>query len=323
MSDALSKDEVDALLQGMQEGEVAIEEPGPAGTAHPYDLLGEDRVAGRRFPALDRVHERFVRQLRISLASVVGVTPVISLGAPETVRFATFRNRVPAGACLQLFTMAPLRGQGLLAISAPLAFALVDRVFGGPGVVPDVLDGREYSALELQVLQRLGSRVLDELGAAWTPIQRVDCKFVKTETNAAYLAFAGASDAVFTLELGCDVGAGPAALVIALPFAMLEPLRDRLGGPPAEMASGGDREWQAAITAAVRQAEVTVSAELGTHEISTRELLRLGVGDVLALGARGDDPVTLRVEHIRLLTGLAGVSRGQNAVRILGPDRGE
>jgi flagellar motor switch protein FliM len=324
MSETLSKDEVDALLQGMQDGEVAVEGEGPPrGSVLPYDLLAEDRVAGRGFPALDRVHERFVRRLRLALASLVGVTPVIAVGKPETVRFATFRNRVPAGACLQLFTMAPLRGQGLLVISAPLAFALVDRVFGGPGRLPETLEGREYSALELQTLHRIGARILLDLAEAWNPVHRVDCTFVRGEANPAYLTIAAPADAVVAVELACDLGIGAAPLIVALPYAMLEPLRDRLGAPQAAQASGSDREWQRTVGVAVRQADVTVSAELGSHEISARELLRLRVGDVLALGARGDDPVTLRVENVRLMTGLAGVSRGQNAVRILGASRGE
>ena len=325
MSDeTLSKDEVDALLQGVKDGDVALDgEPAPRGTVQPYDLLADDRLAGRRFPVLDLVHERFVRRLRLALASATGVTPVITAGPLDIVRFATFRSRIPAGACLHLFSMAPLRGQALLAVSAPLAFGLVDRVFGGGGGMPDALAAREYSTIELLMLQRLVTRMLGELSEAWAPVQRLECAWVRIEPNAAYLALAAPADAVLVLELGCDLGAGAAPLVLALPYPMLEPLRDRLGAPQAAPVSGSDREWLAAITTAVRQAEVTVSAELGTHEISARELLRLRPGDVLGLGVRGDDPVTLRIENLRLMTGLAGVSRGQNAVRILGADRGD
>jgi flagellar motor switch protein FliM len=324
MSDTLSKDEVDALLQGVQDGDVAVEgEQVPRGTVRPYDLFAEDRLSGRRFSTLDLVHERFVKRLGVTLARLVGVTPTITLGTLETIRFAVFRNRLPTGACLQLFTMAPLRGQALLAISAPLAFGLVDRVFGGPGRLPETLEGREYSTLELQTLQRVGSRVLADLGEAWTPVQRVDCTFVRVEPNPAYLTVAAPADAVVTVEVACDLGVGPASIIVALPYAMLEPLRDRLGAAEITPATGTDREWVKTVSAAVRQADVTVSAELGNHEISARELLRLRVGDVLPLGARDDDPVTLRVENVRVMTGLAGVSRGQNAVRVLGGGRGE
>ncbi len=320
MSDNLSKDEVDALLQGMKEGGVPVDgEPPPPGTVQAYDLVGEDRLAGRRFPALDQVHERLLRRLPVSLATLLGATPTLTLGTCETVRFATFRNRIAAGTCLQLFTMLPLRGQALLALSAPLAFALIDRVFGGPGRVPDGLEGREFSAIELQTLQRVGARILGDLAEAWAPVQKLECAFVRLESNPAYLMITGPSEAVVAVEIGCDLGAGAAPLVLALPYAMLEPLRERLGAPQAAPVSGGsDREWLAAISGAVRHAQVDVSAELGRHEISARELLQLGVGDVVPLDVRGDDPVALRVDGIHIMTGLAGVSRGQNAVRVVG-----
>jgi flagellar motor switch protein FliM len=324
MSETLSKDEVDALLRGMEEGDVAIEGgQAPRGSARPYDLLAEDRLAGRRFPALDLVHEAFVRRLCASLTSLAGVTPTITLGALETVRFATFCNRLAAGACLQLFSLTPLRGQGLLAIPAALAFALIDRVFGGPGRLPDAIEGREYSALEQQTLKRIGTRMLADLAEAWTAIQRIECALVGLEANPARLAIAGPSDAIVVVELGCDIGGGPASLLLAIPYPSLEPLRDRLGAARATPTSVSDREWLATLSNAVRLAEVTVSAELGHHEISARELLRLRVGDVVALGTRGEDPVTLRVENVHVMTGLAGVSRGHNAIRLLGAARGE
>jgi len=323
-AETLSKDEVDALLHGMEQGDVAVEgERAPRDAVRPYDLLAADRLAGRRFPALEVVHETFVGRLRASLASEAGVTATLTVGALETVRFATLRDRLPTGASLQLFNLTPLRGQGLLAIPAPLAFALVDRVFGGPGRLPENVEGRGYSALEQQTLRRLGARVLADLAEAWTPVQRLECALVALESNPARIAIAGPTEAVVALELACDVGNGPAALLLAIPYASLEPIRNRLEGRATVRASGGDREWVAAFGRAVRQAEVTVSAELGHHEISTRELLGLHVGDVLALGARGEDPVELRVENVHVMTGVAGVSRGHNAVRVLGAARGE
>jgi flagellar motor switch protein FliM len=317
MSDeTLSKDEVDALLRGMEDGDVEVDgEPAPRGAVRPYDLLAADRLAGRRFPALDLVHETF--------ASTIGVTPTLTLGALETIRFATFRDRLPPGASLQTFTVAPLRGHGLLAIPAPLAFALVDRVFGGPGRLPEGIEGREYSTLEQQTLRRIGTRILADLAEAWTPVQRIECAVAAVESNPARIAIAAPTDGVVVLELGCDVGNGSTSMLFGIPYASLEPIRDRLAGTQATRARGGDREWLAALGHAVRQAEVTVSAELGHHEMSTRDLLELRVGDVLALGARGEDPVALRVENVHVMTGLAGVSRGHNAIRVLGAARGD
>jgi flagellar motor switch protein FliM len=155
-------------------------------------------------------------------------------------------------------------------------------------------------------------------------VQRVDCRLLRTEMNPAQILLAAPSEMVLALEIACDLGAGAAPLIVAMPYAALEPLKGKLGEPKIETAPvTGDREWLGAIAAAVRRAEVTVSAELGSCDVPARQILGLRIGDLLDLGTRGDDPVVLRIEGVRLLTGLAGVSRGQNAVRVLGRAQGE
>jgi len=317
MSETLSQAEVEALLRGVSDGDVAVTEEQPRGTVSAYDLLGEERLTARRFPGLDIVHEGFARRLRVSLARFVGNPPAIQVGAIEMLKFDTFRNRLPAGASLHLFTVLPLRGQALFAISAPLAFGLVDRVCGGGGRAPAAIEAREYSTIETQMLQRIVGVALGDLAESWARVQRLTCSLVRSELNPAYVALTGPDEMVLVRELQCDLGGGPAPLVLAVPYAQIEPLCAKLGETQAVPAAGTHQDCVAATTAAVHQTEVTLSAELGMCEISARALLGLRVGDVLGLATRGDDPVTLRVEGIPLMTGLAGVSRGQNAVRVL------
>jgi flagellar motor switch protein FliM len=323
MSETLSQDEVEALLRGVSDGEVAVAEEQPRGAVCAYDLLGEERLAGRRFPVLDLVHERFSRRLRVSLTRFVGGPPDLQVGTLEMLKFDTFRNRLPVGVSLHLFTMAPLRGQALLAISAPLAFGLVDRACGGAGHARPATETREYSAIEMQMLQRIVRIVLADLAESWVPVQRLECSFLRSELNPAHVTLTGPAEMVLALELACNLGGEPAPLVLAVPYALIEPLRVKLGETQARPTVATDQECVTAMRAAVRQAEVTFSAELGTREISARALLGLRVGDVLGLATRGDDPVDLRVEGVRVMTGLAGVSRGQNAVRVLARTPGE
>ena len=320
MSDALSQDEVNALLRGLADGEVPADpEHAVRGDVRRYDLIGEERLVTRRFPALDLVHERLARRLRLSLGSFVGSPPTIELAPLQMLKFGTFRNRLPTPSSLHLFTMAPLRGQALLVVSAPLAFGIVDRVFGGAGRTPPALSTREYSAIETQMIQRVIARALADLTEAWSPVHAVACTFVRSELNPASVAISTPGDMVLALEVSCDLGGNASTLTLAIPYAMLEPLRAKLGEPQAN-ATGPDRDWLGALTRAVRNTVVQLSAELGTREISTREVLRLKIGDVLTLGTRGDDPLDVKVEGVSLLAGVPGVSRGNNAVRVLPRD---
>ncbi len=317
MSDALSQDEVDALLRGIADGDV----PSDADVAaqhgiRAYDLVGEERLVARRFPALDLVHERLARRLRRSLGTFVGSPPTIELAPLQMLKFGTFRNRLPTPASLHLFTMAPLRGQALIVMSAALVFGVIDRVFGGAGRTPKSLSTREYSAIETQMIQRVVVRALGDLTESWAPVHALTCHFERSELNPASIAICGAGDMVLALDVQCELGGDVASLTMVVPYAIIEPLRAKLGEPQA-VVRGPDRDWVGGLTRAVRETSVTVSAELGTREISARDVLRLRVGDVLTLGTRGDDPLEVKIEGVPLLTGLPGVSRGNNAIRLV------
>ena len=317
MSETLSQDEVNALLRGLADGEVPADTTG--GVSDPvrrYDLVGEERLVARRFPALDLVHERFTRRLRRSLGTFIGSPPSIELSPLQMLKFGTFRNRLQTPSSLHLFAMPPLRGQALIVVSMPLAFGIIDRVFGGGGRAPASLSTREYSAIETQMIQRFVVRALTDLTEAWSPVHALTCRFERSELNPASVAIATAGDMILTLDVQCELGGGMAAMTIAVPYAMLEPLRAKLGEPQAT-AGGPDRDWVGNLARAVRETAVVVSAELGGRDISAREVLRLKVGDVLTLGTRGDDPLDVKVEGVSLLAGLPGVSRGNNAVRLV------
>jgi flagellar motor switch protein FliM len=317
MSEVLSQDEVSALLQGIADGDVPASESAPAaGAARDYDLVGEERIVRRGFQALDLARDRLVRRLKLSLTGVLGTPPEVETRPLEMIKFATFRNRLETPANLHLFTMAPLRGQAVVVVSSNLAYGLVDKVFGGPGLIPTAEIRRECSAIEMQTIQRVVIQVLADLTEALAPLHAISCSFSRSETNPVSVAICSPTDQVLVMPFQCDLGTGPAPLSLAIPFAMLEPIRAKLG--EAEAAERGpDATWLSALTTAIEGTAVTMSVELGVVEVSARDVLRLKVGDLLTVDSRPDDPLAVCVEGVRLMTGVPGVSRGNNAVRVI------
>ena len=316
MSDTLSQDEVDALLKGISEGDIPADDVAPdSGEIRSYDILGEERSAARQFPGLPLIHDRFTRTLRNSLGALLGGTAAVEVAAVEGLRFSALRRRLEPDVPVCLFRLSPLRGQGLAAFAPTLIFQLIDRIFGGAGSAPARSEQREYSTLEISVLGRVLDSILAEYALAWAPVAEMECHFVRAEVNPGLVSIAGPDDMVLVIELSCDLGCGAAPIRLAIPYGTLEPLR---AGLSAMMHHGGgaDLEWTAVMTDAVHEAAVEISAELGRTRIRASEVLSLGVGDVLRLETRGGDPLDVRVEGEALMQGIAGMSRGQNAVRI-------
>jgi len=58
MSDLLSQDEIDALLHGVDDGDIDVEEDSlDPSEARPYDFSSQDRIVRGRMPSLEMVNE--------------------------------------------------------------------------------------------------------------------------------------------------------------------------------------------------------------------------------------------------------------------------
>jgi len=72
------------------------------------------------------------------------------------------------------------------------------------------------------------------------------------------------------------------------------------------------------LRAALADAECEVSADLGSHLMSLREVLALKTGDLIPLRTGREGPVVVRVAGRARFLGAPGVASGSNAVRVTG-----
>ena len=73
--DILSQEEIDALLHGVDDGEVEIEsdESGMEGEFSTYDLTSQDRIVRGRMPTLEMINERLKEMdVKLHLSEVKG-----------------------------------------------------------------------------------------------------------------------------------------------------------------------------------------------------------------------------------------------------------
>ncbi len=65
--DLLSQDEIDALLHGVDDGDVDTDDNSDENGVGNYDLTTQDRIVRGRMPTLEMINERFARYTRISM----------------------------------------------------------------------------------------------------------------------------------------------------------------------------------------------------------------------------------------------------------------
>ncbi len=129
----LGQDEIDALMNGIDSGEVPTEAPPARGEARPHDFTRYGRIVRGRMPTLEMINDRFGRLLRGSLYNELRRAAVISVGSVQIAKFADYVRTLHLPTSLNLVKFSPLRGTALIILDPTLVFSLIDIYFGGKG----------------------------------------------------------------------------------------------------------------------------------------------------------------------------------------------
>jgi len=323
MSKILSQDEVDALLKGMSGGEIEteIDEIEEDSSVTFYDLTNQDRIIRGRMPTLEIINDRFARLLRTTLSGALRKVIDVSSFSVDMIKFGEFMRSLPVPTSLHIFKMEPLRGHGIVVIETKLVFNLVDSFFGGAGRSFMKIEGRDFTAIENQLINKVIRMTFDDLEKAWNPVHPITLNFVRSETNPQFASVVAPTEVVIVIKFEVELEQSVGTLIICIPYSTIEPIRSKLYAGFQSDQLEVDHEWIDRFIDQVRQAEVEISVELGSVKLSGKELLQLKIGDVIQLQQNVDQPVLAKVAGVPKFLGFAGQHKGNRAFQISGEIR--
>ncbi len=319
MEKILSQDEVDALLRGVSGGEVEeveAEPEEPTDGPVPYDLGNQEWIVRGRMPTLDVIHQQFSRLFRLSLGEVLRKTIEVSVTNQSVLKFSEFTRRLPVPAYLQIISMEPLRGYAMVATDAATVYLLVDHFFGGTGQTHVKPEGQDFTLIEQRIMRRVMSMGLANLEKAWDPVHKVKIRAVRSEMNPQLASIVLPSDIVIVITVGTELGDAVGDLHLCVPYAMLEPLRERLQVSFQSDFYEIDQGWVKRFTDGIRETSVTMSVNLGSTVISLEDLMNFSAGDVIVLEQATDEPLVGTIEGVPKFNGFPGVTRGAQSFQI-------
>src|SRR3954451_5936902 len=310
--EVLNQDEIDALLNGVDAGAVSTDPPPVPGESRTYDFSSEMRIVRGRMPTLEMVNERFAHQMRISLYNLLRRSVELAVGQVTMKKFSEYTHSLSLPVNLNLVKISPLRGTALFVLDPKLVFALVDNFFGGMGRHTKI-EGREFSATEMRVVQTLLRSAFADMKDAWTPIANIDVEYLHSEINPNFASIVTPSEVVVVCPFQIELEGGGGALHIVLPYSMIEPLREVLDSGVQSDRGAQDGRWMGSLKEGLQDAEVELTTVLGSGSITLSQLVSLQPGDVVPCDFGGK--ATVLAEGVPLFRGAFGVSRGQQCVR--------
>jgi len=314
--DILSQDEVDALLNGLGDGEVetASAQEDDTGAPRDYDFGNEERIIRGRMPTLEMINERFGRYLRISLFNMLRRSAEISVGGVQVMKFSEYVHTLFVPTSLNLIHLHPLRGTGLIVLEPKLVFTILDNYFGGEGRFQARIEGREFTATELRVIRMVLNLCFTDLTEAWSPVMEVDFEFVNHEVNPQFANIVSPSEVVVISTFHVELDGGGGDIHITFPYSMLEPIRELLDTGLQSDRTADDGRWAKSLREEVMIADVELWAKLTETTLSLSQVHKLKTGDIIPIQMPKN--VVAMVEDVPMFRATYGEHNEKAALKI-------
>ncbi len=312
----LNQDEIDNLL-GFSVDDLSLTD-----NSGIRAIIDSAMVAYERLPMLDIVFDRLVRLLTTSLRNFTSDNVEVSLDRINAVRFQDYVNSIPLPAILSVFRAEEWDNYGIATIDSSLIYSIIDVLLGGRrGVTAIRVEGRPYTTIEMGLVKRLIEVILADSEQAFKPISPVSFRIDRLETNPRFAAISRPNNAAILVRLRIDMEDRGGAVEILLPYATIEPIRDRLMQTFVGEKLGRDPIWESHLATEIYQAQSEVRAVLYEGQLPLRHLMALKVGDTLPLDLKPDALVKVSCGQQILTEGRMGRVGDHIAVRVSRPLR--
>ncbi len=320
MADILSQEEIDALLEvvddeGEDKANLESKEIFNRKQVTLYDFKRPNRVSKEQLRAFRGIHDKMARNLSSQISSIMRSIVEIQLHSVDQMTYGEFLMSLPSPTSFNVFSMKPLDGSGVLEINPSIAFPMIDRLLGGNGEPYE--NTREFSDIELSLLDTILRHIMQNLKEAWAPITEIFPSIDAKESSPSVIQIVAQNEIVIMVVMEIIIGHSNGMMNICYPVISLESILSRLASRDfmlSETSSKKSRnkELQVLIGGAV----VNVSAILGNARLSMKEILDLKSGDIIRLDRVADDMVVVNIDDRDKYVGEIGLQRYRKTIKI-------
>ncbi|URN93416.1 MAG: flagellar motor switch protein FliM [Candidatus Pristimantibacillus lignocellulolyticus] len=319
MVDVLSQNEIDALLAALSSGEMDAEDLKKEEVTKKvsvYDFKRAVRFSKDHIRSLTRIHENFARYLTTYFSAQLRTFVQINVVDVEQLPYDEFIRSIPKMTILNIFEADPLEGRMVLEVNPNVAYAMLDRLLGGPGTAPAKMNS--LTEIETIVMEKVFSRAFESLQEAWKTVIDIKPRLEALETNPQFMQVVSPNETIALISFSTKIGDTTGMINLCIPHVVLEPIMPRLSVHHWFVSQKKERipEEVEMLEHRVKKTKLPIIAELGEASITIQEFLGLAQGDVLTLNKPIDEGLKIRVGEKIKFIGSPGSIKDRIAIQI-------
>lgn len=300
MAKILSQDEIDALLTTVSSGSSDQEQASTpseqqARMVVTYDFKHPNRVSKDQVRTLENMHDNFCGHVASTLSAMLRTMVDIDLVSVDQINYSEYIMSLVTPSCSYTFTAAPLEGLCILDLNPTLAFALVDRMFGGGEKTLEI--ERELTGIEKTVMARIINRIFIDLEKSWRNMVPIKAEQKSFESNPQFIQIIPSGETVIIVSLQMKLFKTTGLLTVCYPYVSLEPVLTKLSAQNWIDATKR-RHVEESIEhnkENLKDVSVEVALSLARTKLKMIDFLKLNIGDVVATDTKITAPAELFV----------------------------
>lgn len=280
----------------------------------PYDIQTTLTLTPRQRAMIRQWADQFAQSLRYALIPSLRMTLELRLSNEGLTTMSELAEHWKGQTfIIPMTTSGQLQGEHYLALSSNLAMVAIDRLLGGPGIVPQRMLQRPLSRLEVNLLLKFAERVAKSLLTVIVGDEdRQSVQLQNLLTSEEQIAMLTDKVSLYSLCYDFQLGQESGNLWIGLRIDALKGLEQRFQHLLQSKPSFNPSHPTMALP-------ITVRVVLAGGRISVKELRQLQPGDVIVLDGFKGEPGHIVCNNKTLCSVRLGVLNGHFAAQILPP----
>lgn len=319
MEQILSQEEIDALLKGISEGDIDTEQEDPAeqaAEAQSFDWARFTRWKKDRLPALDFIYDRFSKSFQSALSLYLEKEVAVTLEPLQYVPYGEFIRTLSLPTNLNVVVTEKLKGFFIVIFDPQIIFCVLETIFGSSSTSGPLVEGREFTRIEFNVIKKITELLCVEMEKAWSPVYEIVCKFSRSEVNPKYVTIISEEEVVSLTEITIEIADIKGWVKICMPYGLLETIKGYLISTPSREDEEMREKWFMNLRERVYEVPLELRAVLGKKRTSLKAFLQMVNENMIFVDRYVNDPIEIDIHNKDYMKGRLGLYKGNKAVRI-------
>lgn len=329
MDRILTQDEIDELLSAFVGGEIGDWlKPGTtckfsAVLPETRNIASIDLTKGQnynkwRITNLESIFNAFARYYGIGLSN--SLQRNVNIQKTEIISrfFEDFLSNLQNAGVLGVFSLDPLKGNGLFVFDKNLCFGLVEMLFGVSSESDLLLLQREVTPIESNVIRSLMSEGCHVLNRAFASLDYLHSSIIRVETNWKMLNILSPETKIVQVSFSVSVGELKGEILMIIPYFSLEPFKEKFREEGLLVSeTTNESNWAKFLEKEVINMDISISAIWGELLLTVQEIIELSKGDIITFDYDESAPIKVLAGQKQKYCAQPGLLNGKKAIRLV------